>query len=778
MGRKPIPNSQAASDSEPPDLRAPLLAAAAWAGGWIGTAGQIGWALGAAGVAVALAAIGGRRRRVVTAVAVMLLVAVGVSTARSWGGGHGPVVQLAEQRAIIRCVGIVGEGRHVTSTHGGPMWVVRLRLESLNGRGTQWASGADLMVSASGERAALWQRVAAGTRVGTVARLGVSDDLSLSAWASATGAPQVIDPPGWLDGAVNAVRAGLRQSVAGLPEGPKALVPALVVGDTSAMTPGLNEQFRVTGLTHLTAVSGANLTLMLAAMLWLAARLGVLGWWRRGVAVVGVLGFVLLCRAEPSVLRAAAMGLVGLAGLGWSGPRQGLRYLAWAMAALVMLDPWLARSVGFALSVLASAGILLWSRRWASALAGWMPLWLAEAISVPLAAQLATQPVVTAISGQVSVVGLVANLVAGPLVGPGTVLGFAAAWLSVPLPWLAFVLGWAAGGFAHMLCVVAAAGSALPGAAVSWPATVGGIAVVAAACVAMVAGMSRALTHPVVVMGAVLVLVVAGLRPLNPPGWPPEGWLVVSCDVGQGDSTVIRAGPSAAIVVDAGPDPRAVDRCLDQLGIAVVPWLIFTHPHADHIAGVGGVFSGRQVDQMLLPAVNPDAPGWRQVRQAAQGTPVHTAEPGAVVSAGDVSVNVLSESEAAGSGSSDGESAAENDESMVMRIDRPGLRMLVAGDVQESGQQHAMSRGGDLASDVLLVPHHGSARQSPVFLAATAPKVALISVGADNSYGHPAGKTLNAVAATGATIFRTDNQGAIAVSIADGNLAVTAQKAG
>ncbi len=100
-------------------------------------------------------------------------------------------------------------------------------------------------------------------------------------------------------------------------------MPALVVGDTEGMSESLQAQFRTTGLTHLTAVSGANLTLLLAAILWAAARAGVVGWWRRGVALAGVVAFVLLCRAEPSVLRAAAMGLVGLAALGWGGTQAG-----------------------------------------------------------------------------------------------------------------------------------------------------------------------------------------------------------------------------------------------------------------------------------------------------------------------------------------------------------------------------------------------------------------------------------------------------------------------
>ncbi|MCA9326871.1 ComEC/Rec2 family competence protein, partial [Candidatus Saccharibacteria bacterium] len=364
--------------------------------------------------------------------------------------------------------------------------------------------------------------------------------------------------------------------------------------------------FRSTGLLHLAAVSGANLTLLLAAMLWVAARLGVTGWWRRGVAVVGVVAFVLLCRAEPSVLRAAAMGVVGLAALGWGGARQGLRYLSWAVVGLLLVDPWLCRSVGFVLSVCASAGIILWADRWAGLLA-WAPRWLAEAVTVPIAAQLATQPVVTAISGQVSLVGVVANVVAAPLVGPGTVLGFLAAGLSVLSVPVASVSGWLAGGFAQALCWVAGACAALPGAAMVWPAGPLALAVLTACCLALLLGLPQLLRRPWLVVVLVVAMVVVLLRPVAPPGWPPDGWQVVSCDVGQGDATVIAAGAGRAIVVDAGPEPKPIDRCLDQLGVTEVAWLVLTHLHADHVGGAAGVASGRRVDNLLYSGITEPA---------------------------------------------------------------------------------------------------------------------------------------------------------------------------
>ncbi len=768
------------SEDGTPDWRAPALAAAAWAGMWAGTAGTPWLAAGGAVVAAAAAGFGWWRSRwLLVAVALALGTALGIGSARVWTAGQGPLRGWAESRAVVVADLRLGGGRVSAGGRGGPVWTATATLLDVDGRGQRWASGASVRVAASGELLPAWAAVATGATVRAVVRLGPARvDEPVVAWAQARASPQLLAPAGAMDAAVTAVRTGLRESVAGLPPAPRALVPALVVGDTDGMPEGLTEQFRVTGLTHLTAVSGANLTLLLVALLWVSARLGLLGWWRRWVAVAGVVAFVLLCRAEPSVLRAAAMGLVGLAALGWSGPRQGLRYLAWAVVGLLLADPWLCRSPGFVLSVCASAGIVVWARRWALVLGGWLPAWLAEAITVPVAAQLATQPIVTAISGQVSLVGVLANLLAAPLVGPGTVLGFLAAALGIVSPALAAVAGWAAGGFAQAICWVAEAGAALPGAAVSWPASPPAVALLAVACVLALAGLPLVWARPWLVACLALALVVVLLRPLPVPGWPPTAWQVVSCDVGQGDATVVNAGGGRAVVVDAGPEPRAADRCLDQLGVTEVTWLVLTHLHADHVGGVAGVASGRRVANVLVSGIEAPEAGWRTLLDAVGSVPRTRARPGLVLAAGGVQVAVLAMLPVLADGETGEDSTGFNDASLVMRVTSGPLRLLLAGDVEQSGQEHALAFVTDLRADVLLVPHHGSGDHSAEFLRASGARVALFSVGAGNDYGHPAARTVQTVAATGAQVYRTDLHGSVAVALEDATLVVTTQRQG
>ncbi|MCC6497383.1 MAG: ComEC/Rec2 family competence protein [Propionibacteriaceae bacterium] len=765
---------------DPWDWRGPVLAGATWVGIWAGTSGS---AVLLGIVAVAALALGGlsRRRRhwLAGGAGLALLLAAGIGAVRVWSNAQGPVAEWASQGAVVTIEARVVGGRVTERGRGGPVWLADAVLSGVQGRGEQWVSGATVRLSASGGLVPQWAAVPAGASVQAVVRLSpAAPDEPVSAWARARASPSVVAPPGPVDAAVSTVRAGLRTAVSGLPADPRALVPALVVGDTEDMSEALRDQFRTTGLTHLTAVSGANLTLLLAAMLWGASRVGVVGWWRRGIALAGVVAFVLLCRAEPSVLRAAAMGLVGLAALGWGGTRLGLRLLSWAVIGLLLVDPWLGRSVGFVLSVFASAGIILWARRWARVLESWLPGWLAEAITVPVAAQLATQPIVTAISGQLSLVGVVANLVAGPLVGPGTVLGFLAAGVSVASPGLAGVLGWLAGGFAQGLCWIAAAGSALPGASISWPAGPVATGLLALTCATVLAGLPLLWRRPWLVILLAVAMVWVLFRPGTPPGWPPGEWQLVSCDVGQGDATVIRAGPAQAIVVDAGPEPSAVDRCLDGLGVTEVPWLILTHLHADHIGGLAGVLAGRRVHNLMVSGITEPASGWRQVLAVVGAAPRTVARPGTVVAAGQVQVAVLALRPLIGGGPEGEDSADANDSSLVLRVSTGGLRVLLAGDVEESGQANAVATVPDLSAQVLVVPHHGSGRQSADFLAGARASVALISVGRDNDYGHPAARTIQTVAGTGARVFRTDLNGSIAVALVDGRLQVTTQRSG
>ena len=759
------------------DHRAPVLAAAAWAGAWPGISGDEKWIWLAVGVGAAVLGWGWRtKRRLAIAAGAVLLVCLAAAGGRSVALHAGPVADLAREGAVVAATMQVGPGRLASTSFGGPTWFVPARLVQVAGRDQHWLTGQAILLRAGGDALTQWVALVPGSIVTTTVRLAPADpDQPYVAGARAREPPVLVGPPGWLDAGVHQVRSVLHESVAGLAEEPRAVVPALVVGDTSAMSPELTDRFRVTGLAHLAAVSGSNLTLLLASLLWLAGRLGVRGWWLRGLAVVGVAGFVMLCHGEPSVVRAAAMGGVGLAALGFGGRQRGLRHLSWAVIGLLLIDPWLASSAGFALSVTASAGIICWARSWTDALAGWLPRGLAEALAVPIAAQLATQPIVVAISGQLSLVGVLANLLAGPLVGPTTILGFLCAAIGPAVPVVGVAFGWLAGWGAQALCWIANLGAQLPAAAIPWPATPAGIAVLIGVSAASFLLGGELLRARWLAIGAALVLVVALLRPASAPGWPPSGWEVVQCDVGQGSASVVAVAPGEAIVVDTGPEPAALERCLAVLGIRRVPLLVLTHFHSDHVGGLAAL-AGREVDAVLAPAGHPGADQVPLVLPEAQPVPP---VPGLALQVGEVRVTVVSALplSALAMAGGEGESSAENDGSVVTRIDTGRIVVLATGDIETAGQAAVLGSGQPLAADVLIVPHHGSARQTPELFAAVAAPIALIGVG-ENTYGHPSATALRQLAQAGSAAFRTDTQGSVAVTLSDSGLLVTTERPG
>lgn len=479
--------------------------------------------------------------------------------------------------------------------------------------------------------------------------------------------------------------------------------------------------------------------------------------------------FILLCRAEPSVLRAAAMGAVLLAALGGDpATGKGLRHLSLAVLGLVLIDPWLGRSAGFALSVLASGGIIVLARPWAARMS-WAPPAVAESITVPLSAQLATQPVVTALSGEVSIVGLVANILTGPAVGPATVLGFAAAAVSqLWLPGAQF-LGWLAGWCAQWILWVAHAGAALPGAAWRWPAGPAGLLVVTLLSVSAMAWAGAVLARRWLCLTLCLVVAVLPLRPTPTPGWPGE-WAVIVCDVGQGDALLLRVAADAAVVVDTGPEPRAMAQCLGQAGVRHVPLLVLTHHHADHIGGLAAVWSQTSVATVLMPALDsPRSTADRVRREAtAHGAAVAQARAGQQLTIGQVRWRTVGPVQiregTARATPNGGENSAENDSSTVAVAEVARLRILLTGDVEPVGQREIVASGADLRADVLKMPHHGSARQESSFFAATGARAVVIGVGAQNRHGHPAANALRLATAQSMTIARTDQHGAIALS--------------
>ncbi len=730
--------------------------------------------------------------------AVLLCAAAGAAVAGLHGADvrRGPVPGLAGEYARIDAdIRVTSDPRTtrpaVRGNHSAPALLLIdaevMEVRTPDGPGTRVRTPVLLMV-APGDHRADWQKLLPSTRLRLGGRLSPpaheGERLAAVLRVDAERAPRITGPPTWIQRAAGELRAGLRQATDELDADARALLPGLVVGDTSRVPSELHDAFKATDLTHLLSVSGANLSILLFLLVGppgsalSAERRGLaplLGLSLRGTALIGgglTLAFIVVCRPEPSVLRAAACGLITLLAIGTGRRRSLIPALAAAVVLLVLYDPWLARSYGFLLSVLATGALLTLAPRWSAVLrARRVPGRLAEVLAAAAAAQAVCAPVVVVLASRVSLVAVPCNLLAEFAVAPATVLGFAALAVAPVAPPVAELLARVAAWPVEWIAAVARTGAGLPGAEAQWPGGWPGAALLAGLTVAVVLLAPRLAGRPWICAAVGLLLVLAVLRPVPltriMTGWPPPDWAFALCDVGQGDAMVLRAGDGTGVVVDAGPDPRAVDRCLRDLAVTRVPLVVLTHFHADHVRGLPGVLRGRAVGAIQTTNLEEPPDQAAFVRRTAAAARVRTvrAVAGEHRRSGPVDWRVLWPRQDPGAA---GAAAVRepNDSSVTLRVRAAGgLTLLLLGDLEPLAQRELSRVPGALGPvDVLKVAHHGSAFQDAGLLHGVRPGLALISCGADNPYGHPSARTVGALRAAGARVLRTDTDGAIAVT--------------
>lgn len=578
---------------------------------------------------------------------------------------------------------------------------------------------------------------------------------------------EVVDGPGPLGAMAEAVRSSLGDAVSTAPPRAASLIEGLAVGDETDQPPDLTSDMRISGLSHLTAVSGGNTSIVVGAVLLVAAALGAGLRVRIVAATAALLAFVVVVGPQPSVLRAAVMAGIAMIALMTGGRRDGSHALAFTCVILLILSPPLATSWGFALSVAATAGLVMLARplveRW-----GGGPRWrhgLVSALALTVGAQIATLPLIAAFGNGLSLVAVPANLLAAPAVLPVTVLGLLAAVVGIVVPTGAVVLARVAEPFAAWIATVAQVSAGLPAATLPWPGGLGGAALALALAGVLILAIRRhrgrheRRGRPRVIVAAAVALAALAVVSLRLPeraGWPPPGWIAVACDVGQGDALVLRGDSGGAVVVDAGPDPVLVDRCLDDLGVDRVELLVLTHHHADHVAGVPGVQNGRRIDAALVSPLREPADQAALVDQWLAGVPIATAQVGERRTVDGIEMAVLWPQRIIR-----GVESAPNNASVVLLATVDGVRFLLLGDVEVSAQVALRTSLGAPGADVVKVPHHGSRVQDPALASWTGGRVAVISVGEGNRYGHPAEETLRAW--SGALLARTDQAGDVAI---------------
>jgi len=579
---------------------------------------------------------------------------------------------------------------------------------------------------------------------------------------------------------IHKIREAFLESSQGITQDARGLVAGLAIGDTSMLSEELLQAMKSVSLTHLTAVSGANCAIVLGLVYFLTIKLGGGRRVRLVAGLFTLLTYVALVGAQPSVLRAAVMAGAVLVTVSLGRKTQAMNALGFAIIILLVADPWLAVDFGFALSVAATAGLLVLTEPLVRKLSTRMPRWLAISVAVAVSAQIFCFPILLQLQAGLSTYALPANLLAEPLVAPITVLGILALVCAVPLPWLATLLSYTASLGTNLIATVATFFSGLPNTTLSWPQGIPGLL----AALLMVLGFSlwlrskkgRLQNLGIIILSMVLALSVGTITffQFRAASWPMKDWQVVACDVGQGDAMVLRS-QSLIAVIDVGRDDDPVDDCLSQLGVRQIDLLVLTHFDMDHVGGIQGALKNRKVSTVLISPFKDERWGATGTNFYLQKTraKVILAEQGVNGKLGDFAWQVLSPNHDA-QGAED-----SNDASIVMLWSTNYLNLLTMADIGERGQMRMVSKSnwwkssslGELPM-VLKVSHHGSADQYPELIEQLDPEVSLISVGTKNSYGHPTSRTLSALKETGSQVLRTDQLGSIALYASESGLII------
>ena len=617
---------------------------------------------------------------------------------------------------------------------------------------------------------------------------------------------------------IYSLRNNLAESIGrAIPEPQASLVQGVLLGIRYNIPDDVEADFVLSGTAHLLAISGIHLSIIAGIMLSLGT--GLFGR-RRFIYIWLALGviwlYALLSGLHPPIIRGAIMASLFLGAELLGRQRTAATSLAFAAAVMVAVDPPILWGAAFQLSFLAMAGLIFINpplralgRRAVRAMLGdkgavaSLVNFIADGFSVTLAATIAVWPLIAYYFGVVSLVGLPATLLALPALPPIIVTGAAAGLAGLFLVPLAQGIGWLSWFFASYLLLVVSGLASLPLSSVEVgsvsPAFIIVYYLALFAAVGLISrrewrdsargwlksamtGVSRLPWKWVIPP----LLVLAALSSVAAASMPDDELTVSFLDIGQGDAILIQQG-SQQVLVDGGPSPQLLAQ---ELGERMPFWdrtielVVLTHPDDDHISGLVEVLKRYRVEQVLYAdfRVLDDFTdplflyGEWEALIAEKDIPYTLAQAGQEIDLGNgVTMEVLNPP---ASLMMDTESDSNNN-SLVLRLSLGQVSFLLTGDIMWEAE-FALLGGGELASTVLKVAHHGSATSTtPDFLEAASPRVAVISAGADNRFGHPTTEVLERLEdylENAGNIFRTDQQGTIEFATDGESLWVTVER--
>ncbi|HVM16533.1 MAG TPA: DNA internalization-related competence protein ComEC/Rec2 [Gaiellaceae bacterium] len=578
-----------------------------------------------------------------------------------------------------------------------------------------------------------------------LARQGVHVVLAAGRWT-------VVGRRGGLGGVADRLRAHLTRTIGPRLAGERrAVLAGIVLGEDEGLSHDLRDAFRASGLYHLLAVSGQNVAFIAGGVLLLAWLLGVPRLAAEVAIVVAVVGYVLAVGWQPSVVRAGVAGI--LASLAWLAARERDRWYFMLLGALVLLawNPYALLEPGFQLSFSAVAAIFVAVPRLQRWLEGFpLPRLLRDVAAISTACGLVTAPILWLHFGAVPVYSVPANALAAPVVAPLLGIGLACAAVHPVAPGAAAALAWLNGWLAAYLAACARLVAAVPGAQVSSAAAA--VLLLAAAATAILLLRVRGRDRRVVVaLACVAVAAVAAWKLVPQEAPPPRGLRVSFLDVGQGDAILLQTRRHA-VLFDQGPPEARVWKQLRALGVRRLALLVITHPDRDHVGGAAEVLAKLRVDAVLDSGVPPPGPEGRDALEEARrrGVPVIQARAGTGYRLGALRLRVLWPRRPAREGQ------PPNDHGVVVLASYGALDLLLTGDAES----HVVAPLRPPRAEILKVAHHGSADPFlPQLLDRVRPRIAVVSAGRGNGYGHPAPSTLAAL--RGLRVYRTDRDGRV-----------------
>ena len=571
-------------------------------------------------------------------------------------------------------------------------------------------------------------------------------------------------------GFISYLRERFLLSLNGVNSDASGLVAGLTIGERSLLSKAVEAEMKTLSLTHLVAVSGANLAIIVGAIYFLCAGLGLPRNIRYLTALIAMSGYVLLVGPESSVIRAATMALFVMVGLWLGRGSSALNSLSLAIVVLLMVDPGLATDIGFALSAFATAGLLIMAAPMFEWLRQYLPDVVAMGVAASASAQLFTTPVLLVLQPSIPLYSVLANLIVEPVVAPITILGILSVLVSVVNIPLAGGVSYLASLMANWIVIVAQELSSWPAARLHFVKGAFGILLVAlvVALLALSFGIFKSAARQLRITAALTSLLAiswSATDQIRHTNFASDSALLV-CDVGQGDALVLRDS-GQVVLVDVGGQDELIDKCLSNAGVERIDLLVLTHFDADHVAGIRGALQNREVGLALVSGFEDDRPLVSIVHQelASAGALIEIGRTGLVGNLGRFHWKILQPS------SNAVESSDSNDASLIFAAWDDTYAVLALGDLGESGQLRLMRNAAhDLAilrsrNLIVKVAHHGSADQSTELYEYLSPVAGIFSVG-KNDYGHPAPSALSMLERTGATVLRTDELGPIALDLA------------